>query len=108
MRSLFLEPRLNPCIVKFFALIRLRAEWPPRRGLFVNSCQPSYHFFAAFGSDRHGPGILGQDIDHGQQTFVTLIPSTEFLRVHQIHLPSFVLVKYEGGCGRETRPSGFV
>ena len=78
MPAMFLEPRLDSCIVKFFALVRLHAEWPPRPGLTANSFQSSYHVFAAFGFDGDGPGILGQDIDHGQQIFVTLIPSTEF------------------------------
>ena len=108
MRPLFLEPRLHPCIVKFFALIRLHAERPPRRGLLVNPFQSSYHVLAAFRFDGDGPGILGQDIDHGQQIFVTLIPSTEFLHVHQIHLPLFVSVKDQRGGGWETRPSEFV
>ena len=76
--------------------------------MFVNPFQSSYHFFGAFGFDGDGPGILGQDIDHGQQIFVALIPSTEFLHVHQIHLPLFVTVKDQGGCGREPRPSRFV
>ena len=73
MPAVFLEPRLNRCIVKFFAMIRLHAEWPPRRGLAANSFQSSYHVFDTFGFDGDGPGILGQDIDHGQQIFVTLI-----------------------------------
>ena len=42
MPAVFLEPRLDPCIVKFFALIRLHAEWLPRRGLSANPFQPSY------------------------------------------------------------------
>ena len=67
MRPLFLEPHLHPFIVKFFALIRLHAERPPRRGLFINAFQSSYHVLAAFRFDGDGPGILGQDIDHGQQ-----------------------------------------
>ena len=108
MPAVFLEPRLHPSIVKFFALIRLHAELPPRRGLAANSFQSSYHVLAAFGFDGDGPGILGQDIDHGQQIFVPLIPSTEFLHVHQINLPLFVSVKGQRGSGRETRPSGFV
>ena len=108
MPAVFLEPRLHPSIVKFFALICLHAEWPPRRGLAANSFQSSYHVLAAFGFDGDGPGILGQDIDHGQQIFVPLIPSTEFLPVHQIHLPLFVSDKDQRGGGRETRPSGFV
>ena len=108
MRPLFLEPGLHPSIVEFFALIRLHAERSPRRGLLVNACQPSDHLLTAFGFDRDGPGILGQDVDHGQQIFVPLIPSTEFLHVHQIHLPLFVTVKDQGGCGREPRPSRFV
>ena len=108
MPTVFLEPRLDPFIVKFSALIRLHLEWPPGRGLFVNPFQSSYHFFAAFGFDGDLPGILEQDIDQSQQIFVALIPSTEFLRVHQIHLPLFVSVKYQGGCGREASPSGFV
>ena len=82
MRPLFLEQRLHPSIVKFFALIRLHAERSPRRGLLVNACQPSDHLWRAFGFDGNGPGILGQDVDHGQQIFVPLIPSTEFLHVH--------------------------
>ena len=53
MSPLFLEPRLHPSIVKFFALIRLHAERSPRRGLLVNPFQPSYHLLAAFGFDRH-------------------------------------------------------
>ena len=108
MRPLFLEPRLHPSIVKFFALIRLHAERSPRRGLLVNPFQPPYHLLAAFGFDRHGPGILGQDIDLGQQIFVPLIPSTEFLHVLQIHLPLFVSVKDQCGGGGKPRPSGFV
>ena len=108
MRPLFFEPRLHPSIVKFFALIRLHAERPPRRGLLVNAFQPSYHVLAALGSDGGGPGILGQDIDHGQKIFLPLIPSTQFLHVHQIHLPLFVSVKDQGGGDRKTRPSGFV
>ena len=108
MRPLFLEPHLHPFIVKFFALIRLHAERPPRRGLFINAFQSSYHVLAAFRFDGDGPGILGQDIDHGQQIFVPLIPSTEFLHVHQIHLPLFVSVKDQRGGGWETRPSEFV
>ena len=108
MRPLFLEPGLHPSIVKFFALIRLHAERSPRRGLLVNACQPSDHLLSAFGFDGDGPGILGQDIDHGQQIFVPLIPSTEFLHVHQIHLPLFVSVKDQRGRGGKPRPSGFV
>ena len=108
MRPLFLEPRLHPSIVKLFALIRLHAERSPRRGLLVNPFQPPYHLLAAFGFDRHGPGILGQDIDLGQQIFVPLIPSTEFLHVLQIHLPLFVSVKDQCGGGGKPRPSGFV
>ena len=108
MRPLFLEPRLHPSILKLFALIRLHAERSPRRGLLVNPFQPSYHLLAAFGFDRHGLSISGQDIDHGQQIFVPLIPSTEFLHVHQIHLPLFVSVKDQGGGGGKPRPSGFV
>ena len=108
MRPLFLEPRLHPSIVKFFALIRLHAERSPRRGLLVNACQPSDHLWRAFGFDGDGPGILGQDVDHGQQIFVPLIPSTEFLHVHQIHLPLFVSVKDQRGGGGKPRPSGFV
>ena len=108
MSPLFLEPRLHPSIVKFFALIRLHAERPPRRGLLVNPFQSSYHVLAAFRFDGDGPGILGQDIDHGQQIFVPLIPSTEFLHVHQIHLPLFVSVKDQRGRGGKPRPSGFV
>ena len=108
MRPLFLEPRLHPSIVKFFALTRLHAERPPRRGLFVNAFQSSYHVLAAFGFDGDGPGILGQDIDHGQQIFVPLIPSTEVLHAHQIHLPLFVSVKDQRGSGGKPRPSGFV
>ena len=108
MRPLFLEPRLHPSIVKFFALIRLHAERLPRRGLFVNAFQSSYHVLAAFRFDRDGPGINGQDIDHSQQIFVPLIPSTELLHVHQIHLPLFASVKDQRGSGWETRPSGFV
>ena len=108
MPLLFLEPRLHPSIVKFFALIRLHVERSPRRGLLVNAFQSTYHVLAAFGFDGDGPGILGQDIDHGQQIFVPLIPSTEFLHVHQIHLPLFVSVKDQRGSGGEPRPSGFV
>ena len=108
MPAVFLEPRLHPSIVKFFSLIRLHAEWPPRRGLAANSFQSSYHVLASFGFDGDGPGILGQDIDHGQQIFVPLIPSTEFLHVHQIHLPLFVSVKDQRGSGGKPRPSGFV
>ena len=108
MRPLFLESRLHPCIVKFFALIRLHAQRPPRRGLLVNPFQSSYLVLAAFRFDGDGPGILGQDIDHGQQIFVPLIPSTEFLHVHQIHLPLFVSVKDQRGSGGKPRPSGFV
>ena len=109
MRPLFLEPRLHPSIVKFFALIRLHVERSPRRGLLVNAFQSTYHVLAALRFDGDGPGILGQDIDHGQQIFVPLIPSTEFLHVHEIHLPLFVSVKDQrGGGGWETRPSGFV
>ena len=108
MRPLFLEPHLHPFIVKFFALIRLHAERPPRRGLFINAFQSSYHVLAAFRFDGDGPGILGQDIDHGQQIFVPLIPSTEFFHVHQIHLPLFVSVKDQRGSGGKPRPSGFV
>ena len=108
MSDVFLEPLLDPCIEKLFALIRLYAEWLPWRGLSANPFQPSYHFLRAFGFDRNRPGIFGQGIDHGQQIFVALIPSTEFLHVHQIHLPLFVSVKYQGGCGREAGPSGFV
>ena len=93
MPAVFLEPRLHPSIIKFFALIRLHVERPPRRRLAANSFQSSYHVLAAFGFDGDGPGILGQDIDHGQQIFVPLVPSTEFLHVHQIHLPLFVSVK---------------
>ena len=78
MSPLFLEPRLHPSIVKFFALIRLHVERSPRRGLLVNAFQSTYHVLAAFRFDGDGPGILGQDIDHGQQIFVPLIPSTEF------------------------------
>ena len=75
----------------------------------VGKCfQSSYHVLAAFGFDGDGPGILGQDIDHGQQIFVSLIPSTELLHVHQIHFALFVSVKDRGGCGREARPSGIV
>ena len=106
--TLFLEPRLHPSIIKFFALIRLHAERPPRRGLLVNAFQSSYHVLAAFGFDGDGQGILRQDVDHGQQIFVSLIPSTEFLHVHQIHLPLFVSVRDQRGSGWETRPSGFV
>ena len=76
MPSVFLKPRLNRCIVKFFALILLHAEWRPRRSLAANSFQSLYHVFAGFGFDGDGPGILGQDIDLAQQIFVTLIPST--------------------------------
>ena len=65
MPAVFLEPCLDPCTVKFFALIRLHAEWSPRRGLAANSLQSSYYVFAAFGFDGGRPGILGQDIDHG-------------------------------------------
>ena len=90
MRPPFLEPRLHPSFLKFFALIRLHAERLPRRGLLVNPFQPSYHLVATFGFNGDGPGILGQDIDHGQQLFVPLNPSTEFLHVHQIHLSLFV------------------
>ena len=108
MRPLLLEPRLHPSIVKFFALIRLHAERPPRRSLLVNTFQSTYHVWTAFGLDGDRPGILGQDIDHGQQIFVALIPSTEFLHVHQIHLPLFVTVKEQGRGGRKTRSSGFV
>ena len=93
MRPLFLEPGLDPSIVEFFALIRLHAERSPRRGLLVNAGQPSDHLGRAFGFDGDGPGILGQDVDHGQQIFVPLVPSTEFLHVDQIHLPLFVSVK---------------
>ena len=106
MRPLLLESRLHPSIVEFFALIRLHAERPPRRGLLVNIFQSTYHVWTAFGLDGDRPGILGQDIDHGQQIFVALIPSTEFLHVHQIHLPLFVTVKELGGGGRKTRSSG--
>ena len=108
MSPLFLEPRLHPSIVKFFALIRLHVERSPRRGLLVNAFQSTYHVLAAFRFDGDGSGILGQDIDHGQQIFVPLIPSTEFLHVHQIHLPLFVSVKDERGSGGKPRPSGFV
>ena len=108
MPAVFLEPRLHPSIVKFFALIRLHAERPPRRGLFVNALQSSYHVLAAFRIDRDGPGILGQDTDHGQQIFVALISSTEYLHVYQIYLPLFVSVKHERGGGWKPRPSGFV
>ena len=108
MHPLFLEPGLHPSIVEFFALIRLHAERSPRRGLLVNACQPSDHLLRAFGFDGDGPGILGQDVDHGQQIFVPLIPSTEFLHVHQIHLPLFVSVKDQRGRGGKPRPSGFV
>ena len=108
MRPLFLEPRLHPSIVKFFALIRLHVERSPRRGLLVNAFQSTYHVLAAFGFDGDGPGILGQDIDHGQQIFVPLILSTEFLHVHQIHLSLFVAIKDQRGGRRKPRPSGFV
>ena len=108
MRPLFLEPGLHPSIVKFFALIHLHAERSPRRGLLVNACQLSDHLLSAFGFDGDGPGILGQDNDHGQQIFVPLIPSTEFLHVHQIHLPLFASVKDQRGRGGKLRPSGFV
>ena len=108
MRPLFLELRLHSSIVKFFALIRLHAEGFPRRGLLVNTRQPSDHLWATFGFDGGGPGILGEDIDDGQQIFVPLVPSTEFLHVHQIHLPLFVSVKDQGGNGGKPRSSGFV
>ena len=108
MPALFLEPRLHSSVIKFFAVIRLHAERPRRRGLAANSFQSSYHVLAAFRFDSDGPGILGQDIDHGQQIFVPLISSTEFLHVHQIHLPLFVSVKDERGSGGKPRPSGFV
>ena len=108
MRPLFLEPRLHPSIVKFFALIRLHAVRSPRGGLLVNACQPSDHLLSAFGFDGDSPGILGQDVDHGQQIFVPLVPSAEFLHVHQIHLPLFVSVKDQRGSGGKPRPSGFV
>ena len=108
MRPLLLEPGLHPFILKFFALIRLHAEGFARRGLLVNARQPSDHLLAAFGFDGGGPGILGEDIDDGQQVFVPLIPSTEFLHVDQIHLPLFVSVKDQGGDGGKPRPSGFV
>ena len=105
MRPLFLEPRLHPYIVKFFALIRLHAERSPWRGLLVNAFQSTYHVLAAFRFDGDGPGI---DIDHGQQIFVPLSPSTEFLHVHQIHLLLFVAIKDQRGSGGKPRPSGFV
>ena len=108
MSPLFLEPRLHPSIVKFFALIRLHVERSPRRGLLVNAFQSTYHVLAALRFDGDGPGILGQDIDHGQQIFVPLVSSTEFLHVHQIHLPLFVSVKDQRGRGGKPRPSGFV
>ena len=108
MRPLFLEPGLHPSIVEFFALIRLHAERSPRRGLLVNTRQPSDHLWRAFGFDGDGPGILGQDVDHGQQIFVPLVPSTKFLHVHQIHLPLFVSVKDQRGRGGKPCPSGFV
>ena len=104
MPAVFFEPRSNPCIVKFFASILPHAEWPPRRGLAANSFQPSYHVFASFLFDGGGPGKLGQDIDHGQQIFVALIPSTGFLHVHQIHLPLFVSVEDRVGVvGKRVR-----
>ena len=108
MRPLLLEPGLHLFIQKFFALIRLHAERSSRRGLLVNAGQPSDHLCAAFGFDVDGPGILGQDVDHRQQIFVPLILSTEFLHVDQIHLPLFVSVKDQRGCGGKPRPSGFV
>ena len=108
MSPLFLEPRLHPSVVKFFALIRLHVKRSPRRGLLVNAFQSTYHVLAAFRFDGDGPGILGQDINHGQQIFVPLIPSTEFLHVHQIHLPLFVSVKDQRESGGKPRPSGFV
>ena len=108
MPPLLLEPGLHFFIQKFLALIRLHAEGSSRRGLSANLVQPSDHLRAAFGFDGHGPGILGQDVDHGQQIFVPLIPSTEFLHVDQIHLPLFVSVKDQRGRGRKPRPSGFV
>ena len=108
MRPLFLEPGLHPLIVEFFALICSHAERSPRRGLLVNACQPSDHLSRVFGFDGDGPGILGQDVDHGQQIFVPLIPSTEFLHVYQIHLPLFFSVKDQCGRGGKPRPSGFV
>ena len=54
------------------------------------------------------PCILGQDINDGQQIFVPLIPSTEFLHIHQVHLPLFVPVKHQGGGGGKPSPSRFV
>ena len=39
---------------------------------------------------------------------ISLIPSTEFLHVHQIHLQLLISVEHQGGCGREAITSGFM
>ena len=104
MSAVFLEPRWEPCIEKLFALIRLHAEWLPWRGLSANPFEPSYHFLRAFGFDTAQAYLDRASIMVNKY----LLPLFHFLHVHQIHLPLFVSVKCQGGCGREAGPSGFV
>ena len=66
MPAVFLEPRLDPCIVKILCLDR-SARGVAAAARFVGESLPTLLSLAAFGFDGDRPGILGQDIYHGQQ-----------------------------------------